>query len=178
LSGPEKWWVVCHPFRAGKARDITLEVLRVTDSIADIGLIGRDYNGGRLDAFKHAYWMAALSIRIGKRAALKLGRAHEKGNYRSFKRGRAEDGSLPDKPSSDMDLYNNTAGAAVSGNKENWTEQKLIAEILRMVMEGELRVLKKQGGVFYSCEGRPLEPHEMSGYWENDKCMVPSDQTD
>jgi len=77
-----------------------------------------------------------------------------------------------------MDLYNNTAGAAVSGNKENWTEQELIAEILRMVMEGELRVLKKQGGVFYSCEGRPLEPHEMSGNWENDKCMVPSDQTD
>ena len=46
LSGPEKWWAACHPFRAKKARSITLEVLRVTDSIAGVGLIGKEGNGG------------------------------------------------------------------------------------------------------------------------------------
>ena len=176
LSGPEKWWVVCHPFRASKARQTTREVLHVTDSIAAVGILGKDANGGQLDAFKHAYWMAALSERIGQKSALKLGRAHEKGNYRSFKKGRPEDGFLPDRPSSEMDLFNNAAGAAVSQWKKQWTKQELIGKILDMTLEGQLRVLKKEGGYFYSCDGHLLDLSELAGYWENGKCLVPSDQ--
>jgi hypothetical protein len=170
--------VVCHPFRAKRAQATTREALRVTDSITATGSIGKDANGGQLDAFKHAYWMALMSRQIGQKAALKLGRAHEKGNYRGFKRGRAEEGSLPDKPSSDMDLFNNEAGAVVCGQDCQWSDQELIREILRMTNEGELRTLKKKKGVFISCDGHQLDPAELTGSWENDKCLVPSNQLD
>ena len=46
--------------------------------------IGDDNNGGALDAFKHAFWMARLTQGIGHRASLSLGKAHEKGNYKAF----------------------------------------------------------------------------------------------
>ena len=73
-------------------------------------VVGKDNNGGKLDAFKHSYWMARLTQGIGKRAAFRLGKAHEKGNYQTYQRRRLEDGLLPDKPSTDMDLYNNNIG--------------------------------------------------------------------
>ena len=104
LSSPEKWWVVCHPFKAKKALEVSLRALLVTDSIKKTNTIGVDINGGKLDAFKHTFWMANLSHHIGEKASLKLGEAHEKGNYRSFLRGHPEDGFLPDKVSSYMDL--------------------------------------------------------------------------
>ena len=84
LSNAEKWWVVWHPFKAKRALEVSLKALDITDSIKKEGIIGVDINGGKLDAFKHCYWMAKLSHDIGRKAALKLGRAHEKGNYRSF----------------------------------------------------------------------------------------------
>ena len=71
LSSPEKWWVIWHPFKAKNALEASLQTLRVTDSILNLGVVGTDISGGRLDAFKHAYWMALLSRRIGEKAAVK-----------------------------------------------------------------------------------------------------------
>ncbi len=107
LSTPEKCWVVFHPFKAKRAFYIMQDALKTTDSISKTNLIGNDLNGGQLDAFKHSYWMARSTQKIGGRASIKLGKAHEKGNFRSFKKGKKEDGFLPDQPSSEMDLYNN-----------------------------------------------------------------------
>ncbi|MBK7181849.1 MAG: hypothetical protein IPH89_02375 [Bacteroidetes bacterium] len=78
LSRPEKIWVLAHPFVAKKAMLASRQALVVTDSIAKLGIIGNDNNGGKLDAFKHAYWMVYLSFKIGSRRALKLGKAYEK----------------------------------------------------------------------------------------------------
>ena len=57
--------------------------------------------------------MARLTQGIGRRAAYSLGKAHEKGNYQTFKNRQLEDGILPDKPSSEMDLYNNQIGISI-----------------------------------------------------------------
>ena len=69
LSKPERTWVIFRAFKAKKAYLISKEVEETKDSIARHGGIGVDNNGGKLDAFKHGYWMARLSQRIGKRAA-------------------------------------------------------------------------------------------------------------
>ena len=176
LSGPEKWWVIWHPLKAKRALNVSLEVLRVTDSISKAGSIGHDRNGGKLDAFKHCYWIAFMTVEIGERAALKLGEAHEKGNYETFKKGKLEDGFLPDKSSSEMDLFNNKMGAELSRNKIQATNLQLINGVIEMIESGDLRILKKENATFLTCKGQVIASDELKGKWINDKCLIPSNQ--
>lgn len=174
LSAPEKWWVIGHPFKAKRAYRVSREALKVTDSLEDDGRLGKDRNGGDLDAFKHGYWMARLSTEIGQRAALKLGRAHEKGNYRDFKKGRKEDGGLPDGPSCEMDLFNNQRGADLAKRHPGAGRAALIGLLIEEVSTGGMKVLYKNEKAFLDCQGRPLDASEISGRWDNAKCLVPS----
>ncbi len=177
LSGPEKWWVICHPFKAKKAFGVSLKTLEVTDSIKRLGPIGSDNNGGQLDAFKHTYWMMILSKNIGSGAALKLGKAHEKGNYKSYKNGDKEDGYLPDKVSSDMDLHNNLSGINLYKRYPQESDWRMIEHVLNAVREGELKMIKKEDSNFLNCQGQVIEPSVLIGSWENEKCLIPTNET-
>ncbi len=176
VSSPEKWWVIWHPFKAKRALDISLTTLKITDSVGSSGEIGKDINGGHLDAFKHCYWMLALSEEIGESAALKLGKAHEKGNFRAFKKGKLEDGHLPDSPSSEMDLYNNKIGASLAKEQKVLDEIQRVKLVIQAIKAGELVILKKKGSDFLTCEGHIIPRDSLRGKWYNDKCLVPSDQ--
>ncbi|WKK66413.1 DUF6973 domain-containing protein [Lutimonas zeaxanthinifaciens] len=175
LSGPEKWWVIVHPFKAKKALETSLRTIQVRDSIKSLGIIGSDDNGGHLDAFKHTLWMVGLTHKIGPKSAIKLGKAHEKGNYKSYLKGDPEDGALPDKAASDMDLFNNEQGIRIASDNPQASEARIIAIILDELQTGSLRILKKEGRVFLNCDGLPLAKEDMAGTWENDKCLVSSD---
>ncbi len=177
LSSPEKWWVIWHPFKARNALEVSVKTLQITDSIHKVGVIGTDMNGGKLDAFKHAYWMASLSQSIGEKAAIKLGKAHEKGNYRSFLQGKPEDGFLPDKSSSDMDLFNNEAGVQIYLRNPNESEITLAEIVIQSVVHGKLMIIKKEGALFFTCEGTAIDASTLKGKWENDKCLIPSDES-
>lgn len=174
LSSPEKWWVISHPFKAKKAFKISLRALEVADSIRQKNTIGKDNNGGKLDAFKHAFWMASLSHHIGSKSAIKLGKAHEKGNYKSFLNGNPEDGILPDKISSDMDLFNNQAGSLIASNYSEASEIHLIKRTIELLNKGGLRIIKKDKNIFLTCLGQPIQEESLIGTWENDKCLIPS----
>ena len=175
LSKPERTWVVFHPFKAKRAYQISKEALVTTDSIAKENRIGKDINGGQLDAFKHSFWMAKSTQHIGKSAALSLGRAHEKGNYQTYKKGQLEDGILPDKPASDMDLFNNQMGATL-GEKYKYSSKKiLINHMIDSIHQGKLRMLKKDSnGNFLDCQGQIIDMAAIKGKWENEKCLVPT----
>ncbi|MBN8695019.1 MAG: hypothetical protein J0L87_00700 [Bacteroidetes bacterium] len=176
LSAPEKRWVLFHPFVAKKAFKITQRVLFEVDSLKNAGAIGRDNNGGKLDAFKHAYWMNCLGLAIGKKKALKLGMAHEKGNYIQWKRKFLEDSILPDSVSSEMDKQNNEIGIRLS---EKCKHIHFKGEIAYIVMEalqtGKLVVIKKDvSGNYLTCEGAVVNMSEWKGKWNIPKCLVPS----
>src|ERR1700751_2546470 len=68
LSYPEKLWVIEHPFVAKKAFHCTQRARLVTDSLEKTGIL-KDGNGGQLDAFRHAYWMALLVQKISPHKA-------------------------------------------------------------------------------------------------------------
>ena len=84
VSGPEKCWALRHPFVYKKAYRCSREAVRLTDSVKKTNQLDGDADGGQLDAFRHSCWMAITCRQIGYRRALGLGRAHEKGNYKSF----------------------------------------------------------------------------------------------
>jgi len=177
LSKPERTWVIFHPFKAKKAYFISLEAEGVKDSLNTVDIIGTDNNGGHLDAFKHSYWMARLSQNIGKRAALSLGKAHEKGNYKTFKKHKLEDGFLPDKQSSEMDLFNNLVGIDIGNNNKNASKNELILMVLDSLQKGQLRILNKDSlGNFLDCQQRIIPIDSLKHRWDTEKCLVSSSQ--
>ena len=177
LSGPKKTWVLFHPFKAETAFQVSKETNVVADSIAKSHLIDGDKSGGQMDAFRHAYWMARLRQELGKAAAESLGRAHEKENYLMFKKGSLEDGLLPDKISSDMDLWNNDVGLSLITQGSKTPKNGLIYRIINAIHQGKMRIIKKdEKGNFLTCKGKRIDPKTLLGKWRNNKCLIPSNE--
>ncbi len=176
-SAPHKMWVLFHLCKAKKASEISYEATRVSDSIAKTDLLDKDLAGGQVDAFRHAYWTARLQQEIGKRAAISLGKAHEKDNYRTFKKKQLENGVLPDKASKEMDLFNNKVGLLYSEKGISTSKKELTRNIVNAILKGDLKVIKKDTvGNFLTCDGELIPSEELLNTWENRKCLVPSNK--
>lgn len=173
LSCAEKSWVVFHPFVAKKALQISMEARKTTAEVKQQKLLKGEGNGDQVDAFRHAYWMALLTFELGERRARKLGKVHEKGNYQQFKKGKTEDGVLPDKISSDMDLFNNELGIEIA---KTITTEKLIELIINKVKSGYAKIIKQdQEHQFLDNQDKIIPTEELQGKWENRKVLVNSD---
>ena len=174
LSPPEKCWVIRHPFVAKKALKITEEARFVTKSVKQEKLLKGLGNGDQVDAFRHAFWMANLTFEIGRRRAKSLGESHEKGNYKDYKKRKLEDGVIPDKISSDMDLFNNDVGIEIGKQESGFNFKK---DVINAVKEGRCKIVKKdKKDNFLDCEGNVISLEELKGKWENNKCLVNSNQ--
>lgn len=175
LSGPKRSWVIFHPFKAQKSSEISKETNRVSDSIKKTNLLDGDGSGGQVDAFRHAYWMARLSQEIGSSAAKSLGEAHEKENYLTYKKRKLEDGVVPDKISSDMDLWNNNQGLKLISENKKITKERLIYKIAEAIKAGKMKIIKKnRKGNFLTCDGDLISYQSLKGKWINNKCLVKS----
>ncbi|WP_369048232.1 hypothetical protein [Tenacibaculum sp. UWU-22] len=172
-----KKWVIFHPFKTKKALIISNEANRVSDSIAKTSLLDGDKNGGQVDAFRHAYWMARLRQEIGKNAAQSLGKAHEKDNYRTFKKKRLEEGTIPDKISSDMDLYNNEQGLKLTVKGSKSPKKGLIFKVINSILGGNMKIIKKDNKKrFLTCDNKIILAKDLQGKWENNKCLIQSNK--
>lgn len=178
LSRPEKVWTVLHPFKARKVYLCAQRARFVTDSLEKDGTL-LDKNGGQLDAFRHAYWMA-LMIESGlpERAVRKVGENHEKGNYLDFKKGKLEDSVRADSMSCVMDLKNNDVGISL-GNEFMRGDKSvtLIRLILIHIWNGKLFILRKDAaGKYLNCEDEVINMEKYEGKWSIPKCLVSSDK--
>lgn len=154
-----------------------MEALHVTDSLHFTGDLNADKQGGHYDAFKHAYWMARLTSGLGKCRAGWLGRAHERGNYLSYKKGKRKGyQDLHDKESSEMDTWNNTVGIETALDNRHMSRSETISVLLDKLRKGRMKILRKnKNGAFTDCEGNILNTDERNCEWESGKCLVPSD---
>ena len=176
LSGPEKCWVLFHPFVAKKAHRISLQAQKVGNKMLKDKELDADGNGGQVDAFRHAYWMAVIAEEIGRCRARKLGIAHERGNKRDFQKSRLEEGTLPDEASIEMDLFNNNIGIDIQKQNKEVDDKQLQDLIKEAVLSGRMRVIKKNDpGVSLDDEGKEIPEKEWQGKWENKRVLVPSD---
>jgi len=169
LSCPEKWWVIWHPFVAKKAFAVSQLARQKTDSIKQNKILKGKGNGDQVDAFRHTFWMAKLTNEIGWRRAKSLGKAHEKGNYKDYKKQRLEDGEVPDKISSEMDFFNNKVGMELGKN----TDENLIEKVVDLVKTGKCKMIKTDAtGNYLDCNGNILLKADLNGKWENEKCLI------
>lgn len=175
LSCPEKRWVIFHIFIAKGVYKISKESAEKTNELLNEKNLDGDLNGGQLDAFRHAYWMACVTQKYGWRAARSLGNAHEKGNYREFKKHRAEDGAFPDEQSGQMDLLNNDVGIEIGKNNLDTNPEEFTIIIKEMIFAGKLFILKKdKNRNFLKCNGEIISSEELNNKWETPKCVLPS----
>lgn len=177
LSSSEKIWAIRHPFIAKKVWGITLRSRFITDSLHKEGIPDRDPSGGKLDAFRHSFWMATLTEKIGVRKTLSLGRAHEKGNYRDFKRNRFEEGEIPDKAASEMDLFNNKIGAEIGSALKGTNEKFVVDSVLKAIAMGRMLIVLKDS-LGRACDSllNPIPEYELHGKWITPRLLVPSDR--
>lgn len=178
LSGPKRAWVFFHPFKAKKSLEISKETNKATNLMQKSNLLDRDPSGGQVDAFRHAYWMARLSQEIGESAARSLGKAHEKENYITFKKNKLEDGIVPDKISSEMDLYNNEQGLKLIAEDRKISKKALISKIVKAIKDGKMKIIKKNAnGYFLDAKEKIISKKSLKGKWENSKVLVLSNNT-
>lgn len=119
--------------------------------------------------------MARLRQELGKSAARSLGKAHERENYKTFKKRKLEDGSVPDEISSVMDLHNNEQGLALVVKDEIVSQKELIIRIIKAIKSGKMKIIKKDSkGNFLTCDGIVISPKSLKGKWKNNKCLIAS----
>lgn len=175
LSSSKRSWVLFHPFKAKRALIISKEAYRIADSIKKSPLLDGDPAGGQVDAFRHAFWMASLRQKIGEKAARSLGISHEKENYKTYKKKKLEDGVIPDKISSKMDLFNNEIGLSLTKKGAKTSKKGLIYHVINKIHSGNLKVIKKDNsGNFLTCNNTFISKKSLKGKWENNKCLVNS----
>lgn len=176
VSCAEKRWAMKHLFIAKQAWKITERVRIVTDSLKQRAIPDQDASGGKLDAFRHSFWMASLTKRIGARRALSLGRAHERGNYRDYKKKRFEEGDIPDKAAGEMDLYNNGVGSKIGTQSKGSYEKDIIEAILSAIHAGNMKIILKDAEG-RSCDSlmQPIPASAMKGKWDTPRVLVASD---
>lgn len=171
LSKAERHWVIGHCFVAKRAYRISLEARDKAAKVEADSRLDHDKDGGEVDAFRHAYWMARLTQAIGKKKALKLGDAHERGNYLDYLEGRTEEIHLPDSMSSVMDRWNNCLGATIGEGCRSFTQEQLQERIIDEIMHGRARKLRKNtSGELLDCAGNRLDRAQR--IWRKETCLI------
>ena len=176
LHFSELWWVATHPFVTKKVLEISRLARDTANAhITDPELDG-DYNGGMVDAFRHCLWMALLVQEISPKAAEKLGKAHEKGNYKDFKQKKLEEGKLPDSVACEMDLRNNQKGIEIGQIYYGEDFDTIMQIVKKSVKNGECWKIKKDKfGNFIDQNGNIIPEKDWKGKWITPKVLVPSD---
>lgn len=176
LSRPEKRWTIFHPCKARVVFRCAQRARFVTDSLEKAEVL-KDGNGGQLDAFRHAYWMALLMNEgLKEKAVRKVGLVHERGNYVDFKTGKLEDGERSDSMASVMDAKNNDVGITIGkqfmkGDKTS----SLIRLIIMNIWDGNLFILSKDAlGNYLSCQNQMIDLTSFKDKWSIPKCLVKS----
>lgn len=177
LEMPEKIWVLKHPCIAKKTFLITQNSLEQTEIIKTRLLINNDAAGGQLDAFRHGIWMALLTQNIGYRKAISLGKAHERSNYRSFKKSKKEDGIFADAALSEMDYFNNIIGAGIGRINCKMDTDALCLILIDAIKLGDFKIVKKdKSGNCINSQNEPVNCNNTNRVWASDKILVASNQ--
>lgn len=176
LSRPVKWWVVTHPFSAGRALEIANHTRKISKALENNEILDGDGSGGQVDAFRHGYWMALMASEIGPRRAWRLGYDHEKGNKLDYRRNRSSSSyPLPTSTDCTMDLFNNDVGIELGSKYDDLLRPELKQIILDKIHGGYFIIIKKDvEGNPLDCDGNPLDREKWFHRWENPACLVPS----
>ena len=173
----EKRWAFFHPFAAIKAKKIYKICLPFYEELKKSKGLDAFENGGKLDAFRHTFFMAAFSQKIKTKKVRKLGIAREKGNHSNFLKNIKEEGELADSLSSVMDLKNNELGLKIGSNNRKTDINNLLLISIEELNKGEAVYFKRNAaGHYLTCEGQIIILENYKGKWVVPKCLMKTNE--
>ena len=177
LSTPEQQWVKRHPLAAFRTHKIADTVKTEANArLKDADLDG-DLNGGMVDAFKHTLWMALTAQKIGYDKALKLGQAHEDGNYLEYVADPKRAKTPQDSIASRMDMLNNIVGARIGADNPDASYNAIVAIVRRHILNGECwKLRKKDKNTYLDANGNVIDIHKYDNNWVIPKVLVKSNE--
>ena len=175
ISAYEKRWAALHPFAAVKIKHLNKTLTTIYTEIKLSGELDSFSNGGKLDAFRHCFYMAAFAQKIKIQKLRSLGVAHERGNYEQFLKSYVEEGEVPDSLSSVMDLRNNELGFAIGLAYQNVDLNALKMIVIQKIKSGDAVIMNRNKQGFYlDCNNLILEIPKLKLPWNLPKCLVAS----
>ena len=173
----EKKWAFWHPFAALKIKKIYKKAMPFYQDAFIKTELDVFESGGKLDAFRHIFFMAAFSQKIKIKKVRKLGLAHEKGNFREFLKSKNEEGERLDSIGTEMDLKNNELGFKLSEN--NSVKKMSLSDLKKLVISeiktGKAFILKRNSaGKYVDCENTVIDFEKFKTIWATPRCLIPS----
>lgn len=170
----QKRWAYLHPYAAIKLKKEKSRCDIIYNAVKDANSLDSYENGGKLDAFRHLFYMAAFSSKVASPKVKKLGIAHEKDNYQMFLKGKNEEGEKPDSLSCEMDLLNNAIGIELGQSLKRGTS---LVEIRTLCMSkidaGNAYFMKRDSlGNYLTCDGKKIDMSIYRQVWNIPKCLV------
>ncbi len=171
----EKRWAIFHPFAALKTKKIYAACHPIYEEVKKTNALDQFENGGKLDAFRHAFFMAAFSQKINVKKLRKLGKAHEKGNHLHFLKNIKEEGELADSLSTVMDLKNNELGFSIGSENKKKDLKDLKDLVIEEIKKGAAVYFKRNlAGQYLTCEGEIIDLNYYKNKWVIPKCLIPT----
>ena len=169
----EKCWAFTHPFAALKVKKIYKTCVPIYEEVKKIKALDTFENGGKLDAFRHTFFMAAFARKIKTKKIRKLGMAHEKGNYAHFLKNIKEEGELADSLSTVMDLKNNELGFKIGSTNKKRDLSELKDLVTEEIKKGEAVYFKRNSsGQYLNCNGETILLENYKNKWFIPKCLI------
>jgi hypothetical protein len=171
----EKKWALLHPFAAIKVKRISKECYFFYNQADIKSKLDSFSNGGKLDAFRHVFFMAAFAQKITIKKIKKLGVAHEKYNYKQFLKSSLEENETPDSLSMVMDLRNNLLGFEIGSQHKQMPLQELEQLVISEIKKGNAVIMKRNAlGQYLDCGGGVIQLKVFLHKWFIPKCLSPS----
>src|SRR5258708_40136496 len=176
-SPHEKYWALFHPCAAIKVKKIYKKCLPLYEEIKKTNILDSFQSGGKLDAFRHVFFMAAFSQSVKINKIRKLGIAHENGNYRHFLNGINEQGELPDSLAGEMDLQNNELGLKIGSQNKKTELNNLKKLVIDEIKKGNAVYFKRNlNGKYQTCAGEIIELEDYREKWFIPKCLIKTNE--
>jgi len=170
----EKRWAFFHPIAAVKVKK-TYKRLKPYYNEWELKFKLDTFSvDGKLDAFRHIYYMAAFAQKVKSSRVRKLGIAHEKTAYLEFKKGRGKGLILPDSMSSAMDLLNNNIGIKLGSENKKLDYEELKKKVIQLILDGKAYyMLFDNKGNYLECDGKTIVNRKFyTNSWYVPKCML------
>ncbi len=174
-SKHERLWALSHPFAAIKVKLISKKCYQIYYGSSLKNELDTFSAGGKLDAFRHVFFMAAFSQKVKIKKLRKLGKAHEKANYKMFLKLKPENNELPDSLGSVMDLSNNELAFKLAPEIKKMTLPELKQFVIEKIMNGNAIIMKRRkSGTYIDCSDKVIDRKLFMNKWNVPKCLAPS----
>lgn len=171
----EKKWALAHPFAAIKVKRIYRQAMPFYNDQLNFKQLDSFSNGGKLDAFRHVFFMAAFTQKVKVKKIRALGQAHEKANRYNAFHGKKEHGEVPDSISTVMDLKNNETGFLMGSSNKKIPLSELRIKAIDLINQGEALIIKRdKNGNYLTCSDQLIDLKSDISGWNTPKCLVHS----